>query len=278
MELGIRAHDVQIFDDIDNLSNKLSNLGFSYIQFAPRVSLAKTTSNGENISFGLANKVKWSLERNNIQIALLGCYVNIIHPNLTKRKREVKIFQKYLSMSSSFGSALVATETGSVDPTFHLTSNNYKNKVIDATIEQVRLLVTSAEKCGCLVGIEPGVNHPIYNVAVTKKLVEEIKSPNLKIILDPMNLVLKEKDNEYSILVDAINAFGEKIYAFHIKDYIFSKGEKVGVPIGDGVAPLKKMLNAMNSFQSSPYVILDEIPQKNFEISLKRINKIATEL
>ncbi|WP_157779206.1 hypothetical protein [Loigolactobacillus coryniformis] len=55
MNLGLRAHDVQIFDDVPNLAKRLSQLGFNYIQFAPRVSLQKTTQTGANVSFGLAN-------------------------------------------------------------------------------------------------------------------------------------------------------------------------------------------------------------------------------
>lgn len=278
MNLGIRAHDVQIFDDIEQLSNRLKELGFSYLQFAPRVSLNKTTDGGKKVSFGLANQVKNALTKNQIQIAILGCYVNMIHPDLELREEGLEQFEDYLSLAGTFGANLVASETGSVDPEFHRTDDNYVKEVVDEAIKSIERLADTADKTGTLFGIEPGVNHPIHDIKTTQRVLDEVKSPNLKIVLDPMNLMLNKSDDEYAVLKNAIQVFGSKIYAFHIKDYDFIDGKKVGMPIGEGIAPLKEMLSLIWKEQPEAYVILDETPQKNFDISLKRIETIVSSI
>lgn len=278
MKLGIRAHDIPIYNDLEKLAERLHDLNFSYVQFAPRVSLNELTNSGENVSFGLANNVQNIFKKENIQIAVLGCYVNIIHSDLIERKKNCNLFKNYLSLASSFGSAIVATETGSVNLDFEFTEKNFSNDVIDMAIEQVIDLVRIAEKQGCLIGIEPGVNHPIHDILTTKKLLDRARSFNLKIILDPVNLILKKDDSECQILKDAINEFGEQIYAIHIKDYIFEDGRKKIVPIGEGVSPIKKILEVIDDFQVDPYVLLDEIPQSKFQESLDTVIDIANSI
>lgn len=275
MYLGIRAHDIQIFDDIHSLAKRLEELDFSYIQFAPRVSLQKTTKTGENVSFGLANQVKWELAKHGIQIAVLGCYVNIIHPDAVKRDQAIVQFKSYLSHASSFGTALVGTETGSVDPEFNLTKANYQSNVVDLAIEQVKSMVTAAEKVGCLVGIEPGVNHPIHNLNVTEKMIEEIQSPNLKIILDAANLVTPESTAITPIIQQAFARFGQQIYAFHLKDYVLKNGRIHGVPVGEGIADIQDALTLIQRTTPAAYTILDETPQDHFLRSVKRFKQMA---
>lgn len=275
MYLGIRAHDIPIFDDIPSLAKRLNDLQFDYIQFAPRVSLQKKTETGENVSFGLANQVKWEFAKYGIQIAVLGCYVNIIHPDITKRESAISQFKDYLARANSFGTVLVGTETGSVDPDFHLTSDNYRSEIVKLAIQQVRKMVTIAEKIGCLVGIEPGVNHPIHNLEITEKLIKEIQSPNLKIILDAANLVTPESTAITPIIQQALTKFGKQIYAFHLKDYVLKNGRIHGVPVGEGIADLQSALTLIQRTMPAAYTILDETPQDHFMRSINRFKQMA---
>ncbi|MBP5840833.1 hypothetical protein J8138_15715 [Lactiplantibacillus plantarum] len=74
MKIGIRAHDIHIFDDPEGLAQALKKHGFNFVQFAPRVSLAGLTHQGAKLNFGLANQVKQAFDRNGVTIAVLGCY------------------------------------------------------------------------------------------------------------------------------------------------------------------------------------------------------------
>ncbi|OQR00506.1 sugar phosphate isomerase/epimerase family protein [Ligilactobacillus salivarius] len=274
MQWGIRAHDIQIYDDIDALSIELKELGANYIQFAPRVSLKDTTKEGKNLSYGLANEVKKKFNNNGINISILGCYVNIIHPDIRERKQVIQQFKDYLAYAKSFGAGIVATETGSVDNSFRPLKENYSSDIVNETILEIRKLVEEAEKLGVLIGIEPGVNHPIHDIETTLQVLKDIDSPNLKIILDPMNLVVKPEDDEVEIVSNAISLLKSNIYAFHIKDYDFINGEKKVAAFGKGIAPLEQVISQIKDFQKDPYIILDETPQEGFAESINNFLSI----
>lgn len=273
-EIGIRAHDLPIFDDVDELAEELQNYQLSNVQFSPKVSLKKSTNNGENMSFGLAHHSKEIFNKKAISIAILGCYVNIIHPNKQERNKAIKLFQNYLAYAKAMNCPLVASETGSIDNVFKPHEENWTDDVFELTVKQVKKLTKAAEKLGVLVGIEPGVNHPVHNVATTKRLINEINSPNLKIIFDPTNMILNSSDSETAIIKAGINEFGDEIYAFHIKDYDFKNGEKIIVPFGDGLAPMAEIATLIKDFKSLPYVLMEETPQDHFDRSVARFEKI----
>ncbi|MBC6350166.1 sugar phosphate isomerase/epimerase family protein [Lactobacillus melliventris] len=274
-EIGIRAHDLPIFDDLDELAKELKSYGFDNVQFSPKFSLKENTNDGQKMSYGLAHYAEERLKQRNIKTAILGCYVNIIHPDLQERDNAIKLFQNYLSFAKAMACPLVATETGSIDNIFKPHSENWTDTVFELTVSQIKKLTNTAEKLGMLVGIEPGINHPIYDVSTTKELLDKIASPNLKIIFDPTNLVLKPTDSEAAILKNGIEAFGNEIYAFHIKDFAFNKnGEKVIVPFGDGLAPMKEMAKIIKSFRPCSYVLMEETPQAHFDRSVARFKKL----
>lgn len=278
MQIGIRAHDIHIFDDPEKLAESLKEHQIPYVQFAPRVSLGKMTNTGADINFGLANRVKTAFDKNGITIAVLGCYINIIDPDLDKRKKVLNQFNKYLTAAHSFGANLVATETGSVDPTFHKTVNNFTAVKVDETIAVIKEMVACAEKVGCLVGIEPGVNHPIYSLEITKKLLKEIPSPNLQIVLDPGSLIMNEDDDPVAILKEGIKEFGSRIYAYHIKDYVYKQDHIEITPIGEGVVDIESELRTINELQPNAFAIADELADSDIEQSITRLQNFAKKI
>lgn len=273
-EIGIRAHDFPIFDDLDQLATELYNDKLNNIQFSPKFSLKKSTVNGTKMSFGMAYYAQKILSQKEINIAILGCYVNLIHPDEEQRAMAIELFQSYLSYAKAMHCPLVASETGSIDNIFQPHKENWTEKVFELTVKQIKKLTDTAEKLGMLVGIEPGVNHPIYSVATTKRLINEVNSPNLKIIFDPMNLILKATDSEAAILKNGIEEFGDKIYAFHIKDYAFNNGQKIVVPFGEGLAPMNEIANIIENYKAKPYVLLEETPKNYFDRSIKRFKRL----
>lgn len=269
-ELGIRAHDLPIFDETDKLAQALRDYHLYNIQFSAKFSLKKETNGGNNMSFGLAHRSASILKRAGINVVVFGCYINMIHPDRSERQKAISLFKNYLAYSKSINCPLVGTETGSFNNIFKPQKENYTEKVFEETVTAIKELVETAEKLGVLVGIEPGVNHPIHDVKSTRKILDEIDSPNLKVIFDPMNMVSSPKDNEARIVENGINSFGNEIYCFHIKDYNFKDNQKVVVPFGDGLAPMKEIAKEIKTFKPDPYILMEETPQEEFSRSVDR--------
>lgn len=273
-EIGIRAHDFPIFDDTGELAKKISEYGLSNIQYSPKFSLKQETDNGFNMSFGLAHHSETIFAKDNINVAILGCYINMIHPDLKERQKNMDLFERYLALAKSFHCPLVATETGSINNIFKPQQDNWTEKTFQTTIRQIRKMVEQAEKLGVLIGIEPGVNHPIYDIKSIVRMIREINSPNLKIIFDPTNLILHPTDSQIKIVKEGIQQFGNIIYAFHIKDYAFINGQKEIVPLGEGLSPLKDISQIIQSHIPHAYVFMEETPQEKFDQSIKNFKEL----
>lgn len=230
--LGVRAHDVDA-DNPEVLANKLKKFGLRHTQLAVRKSFGKIFPSVNSFSPGSARWINESLKEQDVYISILGCYVNISSENLEVRQKAIEDFKIHLSLCREFGALAVGTETGSIKGGY--CKENFTEDAYQITVKSVAEMVEYAEKMGVLVAIEPGLNHPIFSAQRLKRLTDDIKSDNLKVIIDCSNLITPENFvNHKDVAKEAIHLLGDKIMHFHIKDCIFEDGIITPVPFGIG--------------------------------------------
>ena len=86
---------------------------------------------------------------------------------------------------------MIATETGSVETGY--TPRNFTEEAYQIARDSVIEMVKEAEKFGVTVAIEAGINHPLYSYQLAKRLIHDVASPNLKLILDCCKFDLSSK-------------------------------------------------------------------------------------
>src|SRR5699024_8366476 len=122
-----------------------------------------------------------------LRISIFGSYVNIVATDLDEREQAIADFKHHIHLAKDFGASLVATDTGSVGKGY--TEDNLTEEAFQKAVVPVKEMVAEAERFGVVVAIESGINHPVYPAQLAKRLVDEVDSPNLKIILDCANLM-----------------------------------------------------------------------------------------
>ena len=82
---------------------------------------------------------------------------------------------------------------------------------------------------------------------------DEIGSPNLQIIFDPVNLldISNYKERE-AIIAEAIEVLGEDIAVIHIKDFIVKEGALVSVAAGTGEMDYTQIIRFIK--EKKPYI------------------------
>ncbi|MGH2332459.1 sugar phosphate isomerase/epimerase family protein [Thermoanaerobacter mathranii] len=234
MRIGIRAHDLGNLG-VEKLAQKAAQLGLTAVQLALTKSFPELNLQVGSLTPGLARYIGNFFQQYNVQIAVLGCYVNIIHPDLNKRRELLEFFKEHVRYARDFGSSIVGTETGNVHTKMGYTIDNFKEEAFIEVVKSVRELVEEGEKFGVIVGIEPGVNHPVYSSKMMKRLLDEIPSNNLQVIFDPANLLTAENYiHQNEIFQEAIELFGDRIVVVHAKDFVIENGRLVFVPVGKG--------------------------------------------
>lgn len=268
----VRAHDILGTDNLSLLTKNIKERAIHTLAFSPAMSLPETTHGGDRVSVGMANYVRRIFAENKIEISTLSCYVNLIASDLTERSNIISRFQHYLQLAPSFGTRIVASETGSVDSKFSFTKENFEDAPFEALLDTVTQLLPTAHEFGTFIALEPGVNHPLYSLERTEQLLAYFKRDSaLKLIIDPVNLLFPESNDIMAILREAFERFESRIVAVHLKDYKWTPNEprllKTVIP-GTGKVDFKRLLEMTEYYQPYGLKCLDELPDGSLDKAL----------
>lgn len=270
--LGIRAHDFgQI--PLNELIGKLQHYKLSNIQFAVRKSFPENVPSLSALSPGTASYFGNAFRQAGIQIAVLGCYVNIVDSDPTKRAQALSDFGTHLRLARDFGASLVGTETGSKGQGYTL--DNFTEEAFKDVITSVKVMVAEAERFGVTIGIEAGKNHPLHTVSLTRRLLDAIPSNNLQVILDCANLMspanyLQQED----IITEAFELLGNRIAVIHLKDFKMIDGQIKFVPVGQGCLHFEPILRYMKYQRPHLQGLLESTTEEHLEASIAYLESI----
>jgi len=219
MQIGIRFHDTANVPFEERLKN-IHNQGFNCTHIALK-KVDDLPDSTESLTPGYALYLKRKFAENNIDVAVLGNYLNLAHPNSDKLKEIQDRYTAHLRFASLLGCSLVGTETGAPNEDYHYDKEaNHSDWALDKFIENLRPVVKDAEKFGVILGIEPVYKHIVYNPMRARTVLDEINSPNLQIIFDPVNLLHPDNlDKREEVIGQAIDLLGKDVAIIHLKDY-----------------------------------------------------------
>lgn len=267
MNIGIRAHDIKKLP-LEELVQEISNKGLTSVQLALGKSFDFDTSLG-SLSPGMAYHIGSAFRKHNIQIAVLGCYINMIHPDQEERRKALERFKEHIRYARDFGCSIVGTETGNVNADIVYTIENFKEEPFQQVVSSVRELVEEAEKFGVIVGIEGGVNHPIYSPKVMKRLLDTVESNNLQVIFDPVNfLTVENYMQQEEIFTEAIELFGDRIAILHAKDFVVEDNQLKPTAVGKGLLDYALVMRLIKSRKPFINILMEETTDPFVEESM----------
>lgn len=272
LNLGIRAHDLGPAD-LDTLILKLKNYGLTHIQFAIKKSFPGIIESYDQLTPGMAAFYGRRFSEEGINLSILGCYVNIVDSDMEKRAQALSDFTRHLRLSSDFRASMVATETGSVKKGY--TPDNFTEEAFQRAVKSVSQMVESAEMYGATVAIEAGINHPIHTAPLAKRLIDEVKSDNLKMILDGANLMRPENHPfQEKVIAEALDLLDGHIVAMHLKDYVIEDGKVKIVPVGQGNMRYDHLLSYVKYSKPLMYVSLEATREPDIDKSIALLKDI----
>lgn len=272
LQLGIRAHDLgQV--PLEELTEKMHQYGFNHTHFAIRKSFPDSISTIQQMTPGTANYFSSHFNHSGIKISILGSYVNIVAGDIEVRKAAIADFKKHIHLARDFGASMVATETGSVGKGY--TEENFTEEAFQKALVSVKEMVAEAERFGVIVAIESGINHPVYTAPLAKRLVDEVSSPNLKIILDCANLMsVSNYKSQKEVVEEAFRLLDKEIIALHIKDFIVEDNKIKIVPVGHGWMDYEPIMKYAKYEKPHIYTSLEATTEPYLEKSVALIKEI----
>lgn len=230
MKIGVRAHDYGR-REIAQMAEVLEREGYQSVQLA----LPKAFSSIRSYEY-IAEKELYEIAeefgKRGIEIAVLGCYMDLGNPDASVREAAVKTFGKYLGFSKNIGARLTGSETAYS----HLTKLE-KHRWFPFMMDSLKRLTEEAERLNTWMGIEPVAWHPLDSADTAAEVIRDLKSDHVKIIFDPVNVL--ERPGE--VLQEAywrrcFKELGPYIETIHLKDFtVGENGEYCPKLLGEGV-------------------------------------------
>lgn len=279
MNYGMRCHDLCKKADIDTVLDTVKENGIRRIQLAFGKSISGFDFSAGHYSPGFAHMIGDKLRERDIHVAILGCYINPTDPDEERRKASVAKFIEHLKYARILGADMVGTETGRYNSDFKVVPETYTEECYRLLLKSMREIVDAAEKLGMIVGVEAVHDHTLYSPEMMRRFLDDIDSPNVEAILDPVNLISAENYREQDeVIARAIRLYGDRVSMLHIKDFRMEDGEPQFEHVGDGLfhyAPLLKWLK-----QDKPYInmLLENSNRERYHSDVAYLQKIYEEV
>lgn len=279
MKYAIRAHDLHT-NDLEDLILQLKIHLLDAVQLVCYKSFADIHYQENSITEERMSVIASRLKENKLDVAILGAYFNPVHENKELVAKGINIFKEYLTQALKFDNAYVGTETGSYNNdswTYH--PLNRTDKAQKEVVEVFREIARFSEKLGANFALEGAAGHVCYNPFVLKKVIDEIKSPNLYVIVDIVNyLDLSNHEDHLQIFTDSINLFQDRIIAFHIKDYQLLNGKIKRCSIGEGLVKYPEIMKLLLERYPNTTLVLEGIEGENIDKSLNYLKSLTRQI
>ena len=278
MRIGIRAHDVA-YAPLNELIHNIHNQGFHCMHIALSKSIKEFKPGVETMTPGLAMYIKELCAENKVDIAVLGCYLNLCNPNEEKHKDIVEKYKAHIRFASILGCGVVGTETGAVNEEYKYEPANHSEEALQCFIDNLRPIVKYAEQFGVIVAIEPVWKHIVNTVERARKVLDAIDSPNLQIIFDPVNLLyVGNIDKQDEIINQAFDLLLKDIAVVHCKDYVVEGDELKSIAAGTGGLNYPLLLKKIKEHKPYVHCTLENTVPENAVATREFMEKLYSEV
>lgn len=274
MQFGIRLHDA-VQAPVEERLKIVKEQGFTCAHVALSKVISENSVAPEALTPGYAMYLRRLFDKYELDCAVLGCYLNLATPDAAQLKAAQEKYMANIRFAAHLGAGVVGTETGAPNVEYKFEEACWNEESLQIFIRNLRPVVKYAEEMGGLVAIEPVVRHIVCNPVRARRVLDEIGSPNLRIILDPVNLLeIYNYEKQDEIIDEAIELLGKDVAVLHVKDFAITDGRLVSVPVGQGQCHWDRIMPYMKKEKPYMHATLEDTRPDNAVAALNYISEI----
>ena len=279
MNIGIRLHDTKPGTLEERLAFAKAQ-GFS----CAHVALSKVLDDfsmeeaPEKLTEEYARSVRRDFDASGLECAVLGCYLNLADPNPERRVRTQEIYKAHLRFAAMTGARVVGTETYANPESRFSEPAPQSEEAFRLLLDSLKPVIRCAEETGAVLAVEPVWNHIISTPERAARMLEELPSDHLQIILDAVNLISPEQaDHAEDIIRNAISLLGDRVRILHMKDFVITSDGKMSA-CACGLGGMRyEQLMSFAAEKDLPMTLENTVPE-NAEKARLHLEKIAARL
>ena len=219
---------------LDGVLDAIAGQGLAVVQFT--LASAGLPNLPETLAPPQIVAIRQAFAQHNLRMAALSGTFNMVHPDPRERRLGLHRLQGLVAACAGLDTQVVTLSTGTRDP-LDLWRAHPHNQAPDAwadLLESMEAAVAIAEPAGVTLAFEPEISNVVDSAQRARRLLDEIRSPHLKVLIDGANLFhAGELPQMERILHEAFELLGDDIVLAHAKD-LTHDGEAGQVAAGRG--------------------------------------------
>ena len=216
MEIGIFAKTFSR-PTIEELFQAIAGYRIHSVQF--NLSCVGLETLPENVSSELVHRITDAAEQATVELAALSGTFNMAHPDPGVRRDGLEKFKILCEVAARLRIPVITLCTGSRDPVdmWKWHPENDSKEAWDDMVRSIEAALIAAENNNLSLAFEPESENVANSASRGRKLLDELRNPRLRIIVDPANLI-SPKRNQKEVLGEAFTLLGDAIVIAHAKD------------------------------------------------------------
>jgi sugar phosphate isomerase/epimerase len=251
--------------------------GLDCVQF--NMACAGLPSMPERIDAAVCNRIRSAAAARGVTLAAVSGTFNMIHPDPEKRRAGLNRLRVLAGACKLLGAPVVTLCTGTRDPEdmWRRHPDNDSAAAWRDLLDSMRVAVGAAEEAGVTLAFEPEVANVVDTARKGRRLLDEIGSPRLKVIMDGANLFhAGDLARMRDVLDEAFALLGPDIALAHAKD-LTHDGEAGHAAAGTGLLDYDYYLALLHSCGYDGPLILHGLSEAQVEASVAFLRgKLAT--
>jgi sugar phosphate isomerase/epimerase len=260
MQIGIFARTFAR-PNLGELLSAIAQHGIGSVQF--NFSCVGLPTLPHPIGSTLTNQIRQEFADHRLNLAAVSGTFNMIHPNVRVRHDGLRRFKELVGACAKMGAPVITLCTGTRD-----SENMWRRHPANDSPEAWSDLLASlsevlpvAEANRITLGVEPEPNNVVASARKARRLLDELKSPCLKIVMDAANLFqVEDLPKMGEILDEAFDLLGGDIVIAHAKD-IQLAGELRHVAAGKGLLDYDHYLARLYACGFAGPLVLHELEE-----------------
>lgn len=190
-----------------------------------------------------------------IDVAALGVFTNLIHPDEVERKANIDYFERMMQIASFNGIPFVPTECGFTPGSRGVNADEYEQR-FDRLKDSFVQLCEMGDRYNVDIALEPCVIDVVPSAKRTADFISQIGSSRVKVLLDPANLIANSSEE------DMFRYLSRHIAYFHGKDRKVNDAK--GRVVGDGDIDWPLFLSLYHKYNEGRPIIFEYVKSDNF--------------
>jgi sugar phosphate isomerase/epimerase len=272
MQLGIFAKTF-VRPTLAAVLDAVKSHGLNYIQF--NMACAGLPSMPARIEPELCDRIRQEMMARNLTMVAVSGTFNMIHPDLTERQRGLQRLAVLAAACRRLGTSVITLCTGTRDP-----DDKWRHHPDNASPEAWRDLVMSMQSAlqiatehDVTLAVEPEVSNVVDSAVKARRLLDEMQSANLKIVIDAANLFhAGTLQYQRRVLNEAFSLLADDIILAHAKD-LSRDGEAGQEAAGTGLLDYDYYLSLLQSGGFDGPLLLHSLTESQVDQAVKFLQR-----